>query len=56
MCVTRKLLCVLQSASCNLLLSDSLVSDGRNPWVLEQAVGAALIGGKVEIELALLQA
>jgi hypothetical protein len=54
-CVIRKLLRVLQPASRILLLTDSLVSDGRNPWALEQAVGAALIGGKVEIALALLQ-
>jgi hypothetical protein len=54
-CIIRKLLCVLQPASRILLLTDSLVSDGRNPWALEQAVGVALIGGKVEIALALLQ-
>jgi hypothetical protein len=35
--------------------TDGLVSDGRNPWALEQAVGATLIGGKVEIALGLLQ-
>jgi hypothetical protein len=46
---------VFQPASRTLLLTDGLVSDGRNPWALEQAVGAALIGGKVEIAPALLQ-
>jgi len=46
---------VLQPASRILLLTDGLVSDGRNPLALEQAVGAALIGGKVEIALALLE-
>lgn len=54
-CVIRKLLCVLQPASRILLLTDGLVSDGRNPLALEQAVGAALIGGKVDIALALLE-
>jgi hypothetical protein len=54
-CVIRKLLYVLQPASRILLLTDGLVSDGRNPRALEQAVGVALIGGKVEIALALLQ-
>jgi hypothetical protein len=53
--INRKLLCVFQPASRILLLTDGLVSDGRNPQALEQAVGAALIGGKVEIALALLQ-
>jgi len=46
---------VLQPASRILLLTDGLVSDGRNPWALGQAVGAALIGGKVKIALAFLQ-
>jgi hypothetical protein len=53
--VNKKLLCVFQPALRILLLTDGLVSDGRNPQALEQAVGAALIGGKVEIALALLQ-
>lgn len=46
---------MFQPASRILLLTDSLVSDGRNPRALEQAVVAALIGGKMEIALALLQ-
>jgi hypothetical protein len=54
-CVIQKLLCVFQHASRILLLTDGLVSDGRNPRALEQAVGTALIGGKVEIALGLLQ-
>jgi hypothetical protein len=55
LCVIIKLLCVLQPATRILLLTDSLVSDGRNPLALEQAVGTALIGGKLEIALALLE-
>jgi hypothetical protein len=47
---------VFQPASRILLLTDSLVSDGRNPLALEKAVGAALSFGKVDLSLALLQA
>jgi hypothetical protein len=47
--------CMFQPASRILLLTDSLVSDQRNPLALEKAVGAALSFGKVEIALALLQ-
>jgi hypothetical protein len=37
-CVIRKILCVFQPASRILLLTNRLVSDGRNPWDLKQAV------------------
>ncbi|XP_021925064.1 leucine-rich PPR motif-containing protein, mitochondrial [Zootermopsis nevadensis] len=39
-----------------LQLTDSLVSDGRNPLALKKAVGAALSFGKVEIALELFHA
>jgi hypothetical protein len=55
MCNQNVFLCVFQPASRILLLTDSLASDGRNLHALQQAVGAALTCGKVEIALALLQ-
>jgi hypothetical protein len=46
---------MFQPASRILLLTDHLVSDGRNLRALEQAVGAALSFAKVELVLTLLQ-
>lgn len=47
---------IFQPVSRILQLTDSLVSDGRNPLALKKAVGAALSFGKVEIALELFHA
>jgi hypothetical protein len=56
MCTFKVFLFFLQPVSRILLLTDSLVSDGRNPFALERAAGAAMSYGKVEIALSLFQA
>jgi hypothetical protein len=56
MCTFKVLLYFFQPVSRILLLTDSLVSDGRNQFALERAVGAAMNCGKVEIALSLFQA
>lgn len=56
MCTFKALLYFFQPISRILLLTDSLVSDGRNPFALERAVGAAMSYGKVDIALSLFQA
>jgi leucine-rich PPR motif-containing protein len=56
MCTFKVLLYRFQPVSRILLLTDSLVSDGRNPSALETAVGAAMSCGKVENALLLFEA